>query len=101
MSALLAIATDVHLDGELVDEVARRRPDAVTIVLDREAQDAWALDDSPEARAIRDRLARLLSAVEASTGGAAVSAVVGDLRPLAGRRFDGVVDPALPLAALA
>jgi hypothetical protein len=99
MSDLLAIASDAVLDDELVEEVARRRPREVTILIDGdERADAWAWDESPRGRALRDRLARLLSAVELRTG-ASVMGRVGDLRPFSGRWFDSIVDPALPQAA--
>jgi hypothetical protein len=100
VNELLAIAGDAHFDDELVEEVARRRPREVTILIDgTERADAWAWDESPPARARRDRLARLLSAVEQRTG-ASVMGRVGDLRPFAGRWFDSIVDLALPSAAV-
>src|SRR4051794_4481786 len=100
MSDLLAIAGPIDRDEELVEEVARRHPSEVTIVIGEPAErDAWAIEETPGAREIRDRLARLLSLVEARTG-AAVMGGVGDLRPLRGRWFDSIVDPGLPSAAL-
>jgi hypothetical protein len=99
MADLLAIATDLTVDDDLVEEVARRRPHEVTIVIDAdEAGDAWAWDESESGAARRDRLARLLAAIESRTG-ASVMGRIGGLRPLRGRWFDGVVDPALPRAA--
>jgi hypothetical protein len=94
---LLAIAgLEVH-DDALVDEVARRGPaSTVTVLIDRNHPE-WALDESPRGRALRDRLARLLTLIEQRTG-AAVSGLVGDLRPLRGRWFDGIVDPGLASA---
>jgi hypothetical protein len=95
MRDLLAIAGDALHDDELVEEVARRRPREVTILIDDEERaESWVADESPRGRALRDRLARLLSAVELRTG-AAVMGLVGDLRPFSGRWFDGIVDPAL------
>jgi hypothetical protein len=99
MADVLAIATDHTVDDDLVEEVARRRPREVTIVIDAEdAGVAWAWDESESGVQKRDRLARLLSAIELRTG-AAVMGRIGDLRPLRGRWFDGVVDPGLPRAA--
>jgi hypothetical protein len=95
---LLAIAGLAEHDEALVDEVARRGPaSTVTVVIDRDDPE-WALDESPRGRALRDRLARLLALIEQRTG-AAVSGLVGDLRPLRGRWFDAIVDPGLAGAA--
>jgi hypothetical protein len=100
MNELLAIAGEAYLDDELVEEVARRRPREVTILIDgAERADGWAWDESLRGRALRDRLARLLSAIEQRTG-ASVMGRVGDLRPFAGRWFDAIVDPALSSAAM-
>jgi hypothetical protein len=101
MSDVLAIAGRIEQDDELVEEVARRRPSEVTIVIGEDAATAtgWAFDETPNGHARRDRLARLLSLVELRTG-ASVMGAVGDLRPLRGRWFDNIVDPALPGAAL-
>lgn len=97
---VLLIAGDASRDPELVEEVARRHPREVTIVIDEDGhdgdEDRWAWDESPRARAVRERLATLLSAVELRTG-ASVMGRVGDLRAFSGRWFDGIVDPALPL----
>lgn len=99
MADVLAIATEHTVDDDLVEEVARRRPREVTIVLDaEETGDGWAWDESACGEARRDRLARLLSAVELRTG-ARVMGRIGDLQPFRGRWFDGVVDPGLPRAA--
>lgn len=97
MIDLLAIAGAAEQDDALVEEVARRHPrGTVTVVIDRDLPE-WALDETPRARAVRDRLARLLTAIEQRTG-VAVSGLVGDLRPLRGRWFDGVVDPRISAA---
>jgi hypothetical protein len=93
-NTLLAIAGNIENDDALVEEVARRGPaSSVTVLIDRDSPD-WALDESPTGNALRDRLARLLALMEQRTG-AAVSGLVGDLRPLRGRWFDGIVDPGL------
>lgn len=100
MIDVLAIAGDASRDDELVEEVARRRPREVTIVIDEETDDDfWAWDESASGRALRDRLARLLSAIEQRTG-AAVMGRVGNLRRFRGRWFEEIVDPGLPGAAL-
>lgn len=100
MHDVLAIAGDASRDDELVEEVARRHPREVTILIDDEEQTgAWASDESPRGHAVRDRLARLLTAVELRTG-AAVMGLVGDLHPFRGRWFEDIVDPGLPGAAL-
>jgi len=100
MNDVLAIAGDASRDDELVEEVARRHPREVTIVIDDEDDaGAWAWDESPRGLALRDRLARLLTAIELRTG-AAVMGLVGDLYPFRGRWFEDVVDPGLPRAAL-
>jgi hypothetical protein len=101
MSDVLAIAGRAEQDEVLVEEVARRRPSEVLIVIDDEERTnhGWAVDETPTAHAIRDRLARLLTLVETRTG-AAVSGSVGDLKPLRGRWYDAIVDPQLPRAAL-
>lgn len=100
MNDVLAIAGDASRDEELVEEVARRHPREVTIVIDEE-DDAgvWAWEESSRGGAVRDRLARLLTAIELRTG-AAVMGLVGDLYPFRGRWFEEIVDPGLPRAAL-
>jgi hypothetical protein len=102
MNDVLAIAGRADQDLDLVEEVARRQPREVMIVIDdedRRADPGWAVDETPTAHAIRDRLARLLTLVETRTG-AAVTGSVGDLKPLRGRWYDAIVDPQLPRAAL-
>jgi hypothetical protein len=95
---LLAIAGPAENDEALVEELARRGPaSTVTVLIDRDHPE-WALDESARGLAVRDRLARLLTLIEQRTG-AAVSGLVGDLRQLRGRWFDGIVDPALAGAA--
>ena len=94
---LLAIAGNAESDDALVEEVARRGPaSSIIVLIDRDDPD-WAYDESPSGSALRDRLARLLTLIEQRTG-AAVSGLVGDLRPLRGRWFDGIVDPGLAAA---
>lgn len=99
MNDVLAIAGDASRDEELVEEVARRHPREVTIVIDDDVAGAWEWDETPRGHAVRDRLARLLTAIELRTG-AAVMGLVGDLHPFRGRWFEEIVDPGLPGAAL-
>jgi hypothetical protein len=85
----------------LVDEIARRHPDRVTILLEEMAPEEWASDDSEDGQALRDRLAALLTTIEQRTG-AAVVGLAGDSEQLEGWRFDRViggqlrVSPAVP-----
>src|SRR5258707_4282007 len=96
---LLAIAGPAEQDEALVDEISRRGPaGTVTVVIDRDEPD-WAYDESPRGNALRDRLAPLLTLIEQRTR-AALSGLVGDLRPLSGRSLDRVVHPALSGGAL-
>lgn len=95
MSDLLAIADEPGTDEHLVDEIRRRHPDRVTVLLDDSADDANAGDaphdeSSGHARARRDRLAKLIAAIEQRTG----AVVVGFVRSrddLRGWRFDRTV----------
>lgn len=97
MSDLLLIVGPDDTETELVDEIARRRPDRVTVLVEEGEQD-WAWDDSGRGRAVRDRLARLLQAIESRTG-AAVVGLAGSRDQLRGWRFDRVVRRELPLPA--
>jgi hypothetical protein len=97
MSDLLAIVGRAEHDDELLDRIAQRSPDRVTVLVpdgDRE----WGSDDSDVGRAVRDRLAGLLNAIEARTG-AAVVGLAGDADQLVGWRFDRVVQVEVPVAA--
>jgi hypothetical protein len=94
MSDLLLIVSQDDAEADLVDEVARRRPGRVTVlVADGEAD--LAADES-EGRALRDRLARLLQAIEARTG-AIVVGLAGSEDQLRGWRFDRIVRGRSPL----
>lgn len=97
MSDLLLIVGPQDAESELVDEIARRRPDRVTVLVEQGEQD-WACDDSGSGRAVRDRLARLLQAIESRTG-AAVVGLAGSRDQLRGWRFDRVVRSDVPVAA--
>ena len=97
MSDLLAIVGRAEHDDELLDRIAQRSPDRVTVLVpdgDRE----WGSDDSDVGRAVRDRLAGLLNAIEARTG-AAVVGLAGDADQLVGWRFDRVVQVEVRVAA--
>jgi hypothetical protein len=95
MSDLLAIVGPQDEDEELLDEIARRRPDRVTVLVEDGDRD-WAFDDSGAGRAMRDRLAALLHTIERRTG-AVVVGLAGDRDQLLGWRFDRVVGGRVPL----
>jgi hypothetical protein len=102
MSDLLAIVgpTDegpAAADQELVDEIARRHPDRVTVLVEGCSPD-WAMDDSSRGRALRDRLAALMRTIEERTG-AAVVGLAGDRSQLRGWRFDRVIRARGPIPA--
>jgi hypothetical protein len=89
MSDLLAIVGPDGSDDELLDEIERRHPRRVTVLVEDGSED-WALDESRSARALRDRLAMLLRAIEDRTG-AVVVGLAGSRDQLRGWRFDRVV----------
>jgi hypothetical protein len=89
MSDLLAIIGPVDGDGQLLDEIARRRPHRVTVLVDQAGPD-WGSDESTLGHARRDRLAGLLAAIERRTG-AVVVGLAGSREQLRGWRFDRVV----------
>jgi hypothetical protein len=96
MTDLLAIIGSADSDEDLLDEIARRRPDRVTVLLEQGQTENWASDSSGRGRALRDRLARLLGAIEQRTG-AAVVGLAGSRDQLLGWRFDRVVGGRSPL----
>lgn len=98
MSDLLAIIDGTITNEEIVDEVARRHPDRVTVLLEQAGELDWAGDDSQSATALRDRLAALLAAIEQQTG-AVVVGLAGSREQLRGWRFDRTIGgpPALPV----
>jgi hypothetical protein len=98
MSDLLAIIEDARTDEQLVDEIVRRHPDRVTVLLDDGISDSQ-LDDSPRGLARRDRLAKLLTAIEQRTG-AVVVGLAGSREQLKGWRFDRIVGASGPVGAL-
>jgi hypothetical protein len=95
---ILIIAGPEGEDDALVASAAAQRPRHVTVLI--EAHDpAWGWSELRAAKARRDRLARLLTAVERATG-AAVVGLVGDPARLDPGRFDAVVGGhGQPLAA--
>jgi hypothetical protein len=97
MSELLLIVGGAADEEELVAEVARRRPRRVTVLLESD-EPSWADSESTQARATRDRIARLLHMIEQRTGAIVVGAA-GDRAQLRGWRFDRVVDSHTLVAA--
>jgi hypothetical protein len=98
MSELLAIVGSAGADEELLQEIAQRRPTRVTVLVEDSHPD-WATDESAEGRAIRERLALLLSSIETRTG-AVVVGLAGNREQLRGWRFDRIVSGGrIPVAA--
>ncbi len=99
MTDVLAVIKTQDDERPVLDELDRRRPDRVTVLLQDEAAD-WAADESVTGAALRDRLALLLYSIEQRTG-AAVVGTVGSSEQLRGWRFDRVVRgaPSVQLAA--
>lgn len=91
MSDLLLIVGSDDSEAELVDEVARRRPGRVTVLVEDGGSDLAA-------GRVRDRIAMLLHAIESRTG-AIVVGLAGSREQLGGWRFDRVVGGRTPLAA--
>jgi hypothetical protein len=89
MSDLLAIIGISDDAEQLLDEIERRHPDRVTVLVE-DGDDNWALDDSRNGRVLRDRLATLLRAIEERTG-AIVVGLAGSRDQLRGWRFDRIV----------
>jgi hypothetical protein len=97
MSDLLAIVDETGTDEALLDEIVRRHPDRVTVLVESGETD-WALDESRVSVAVRDRLAVLMAAIEARTG-AVVVGLAGSREQLRGWRFDRVVGGRAPVTA--
>lgn len=98
MSDVLAIVEPTDSgDDRLLEQLSLRPTDRVTVLVDQPAGD-WADDDSDTGRALRDRLARLLQAIEARTG-AIVVGLAGSRDQLRGWRFDRIVGGRTPIAA--
>lgn len=95
MTDLLAIVDQKASDERLLDEIERGHPHRVTVLLE-DGQSDWGSDDSPNGRALRDRLAALLAAIEQRTG-AVVVGLAGSRDQLRGWRFDRVIGTRTPL----
>jgi hypothetical protein len=92
MSDLLAVITSEDNDDELLAELERRHPHRVTVLVEGGSLE----DESETGRALRDRLASLLHAIEQKTG-AIVVGLAGDRDQLRGWRFDRIVGGRQPL----
>ncbi len=97
MSDLLAIVGPMESEEELLEEIAYARPDRVTVLVES-AETDWGSGETEPARAVRDRIARLLTRIERRTG-AVVVGTAGDREQLRGWRFDRVVGARAALAA--
>lgn len=86
---ILLIAGLEGRDDELVAAAAAHRPHHVTVLI-AASDPSWGWSELRAARARRDRLARLLTAVERTTG-ATVVGLVGDPAGIDDGRFDAVV----------
>lgn len=95
MSDLLAVFTAPYRDAELIGEIARRHPRRVTVLIEDVELD-WAMDESADAVALRDRLAALIASIERETG-AIVTGLAGSREQLVGWRFDREVGGRAPL----
>jgi hypothetical protein len=98
MSDLLAIVDETGTDEALLDEIVRRHPDRVTVLVEGGEPD-WALDESRVSLVIRDRLALLMASIEGQTS-AVVVGLAGSREQLQGWRFDRVVGGRAPLTAV-
>jgi hypothetical protein len=87
---LLIIAGPEAEDERLVSAAAAHRPRHVTVLI-AASDPNWSWSELRAARARRDRLARLLTAVERATG-AAVVGLVGDPADIDDGRYDAIVD---------
>lgn len=96
MSDLLAIIDQSDTDDTLLDEIVRRHPDRVTVLLEEHGPGDWAADDTQRAKAVRDQLAALLTAIEQRSG-AVVVGLAGSRDQLQGWRFDRIVGGRRPL----
>ncbi len=97
MSDLLAIIDDTSSDESVVEEITRRHPDRVTVLLEDGGEDPQS-DDTPSGRAKRARVSALLAAIERT--GAVVVGLAASPEQLRGWRFDRVVGASRSSAAL-
>ncbi len=96
MSDLLAIVDPTSSGEALVEEIARRHPDRVTILVEEAEASDWATDESQRGAALRDHMAALLAAIEQRTG-AIVVGLAGSREQLTGWRFDRIIGGRAPL----
>jgi hypothetical protein len=98
MTELLAIVDPTSSNEMLVEEIVRRHPRRVTLLLEDAEDEDWASEESPSANALRDRMAALLTVIEQRTG-AVVVGLAGSRAQLKGWRFDRTIGgpPALPV----
>ena len=89
MSDLLAIIGPPEGDEHILRELAQRHPDRVTVLMDEGQAGRREADGAPSGPS-RDRLARLLHAIERRTG-AVVVGLAGSREQLRGWRFDRIV----------
>lgn len=99
MSDILAIVEPTDSDEQLIDEIALRHPDRVTVLVEDGSLDAPGADESARAAALSERIARLLAAIEQRTG-AVVVGLAGSREQLRGWRFDRIVGAHGPIPAL-
>jgi hypothetical protein len=95
MTDVLAIVGEADGDERLLEQIARRPAHRVTVLVEEPAAD-WVRDESDAGRALRDRLARLLHAIETRTG-AIVVGLAGSRDQLRGWRFDRIVGARSPI----
>jgi hypothetical protein len=86
MSDLLAIFGPTDTESEFIGQIARLRPTRVTVLIEDVDPD-WALDESAAGVELRNRLARLMAAIERETN-ATVTGLAGSRAQLVGWRFD-------------
>lgn len=97
MSDVLAIVGPLDTHEDVVEEIVRRRPCRVTVLIETADIDLGS-DESDAADAVRDRLALLMGMIEKRTD-AAVVGLAGSRDQLPGWHFDQVVGGREPLAA--
>jgi hypothetical protein len=97
MSDILAIVDETNTDEQLVEEIVRRHPHRVTVLVEDGKCDLGS-DESPHGRALRDRLAALLASIEQRTG-AVVVGLAGSRDQVLGWRFDRIVGGRDPVTA--
>ena len=97
MSDLLAIIDPLSIDDSLLEEIVRRSPDRVTLLLESAGAD-WDTDQSPRGLARRERLRVLLAAIDARSSSVVVG-LASSRDQLRGWRFDRVVGGRQPQPA--